>query len=639
MARRNLNDTFRSERSVRSSGKDSVQEAYLDTLFDEMDEIAKTRDEKLKEEHDAEDFTEDFPTGFRPYNEVWRYEPVDSRYFFEKMFGEACTPKQQEAVDVICGVDPFEFTNLDWNEGIFMWGKGSGKDSTIAKCFNYQNYKLACLVNPQGYLGLGKGSPIDFVNVASNSNQAKNIFFKYLTTYIKSVKDPDTGLPWFSTKNFYFDVGTRKFKYMDLRERDGDIKQREIDFRRGVKCHSLTSEKFTGEGLTIVLAVMDEVGAMRHDRVFGVKTGKVDDKLVGQYDSLGTSVRRTSKFGKLMCISYKYGKNCPMSILVRKADKKPRSFVRKYSVYEVRTDKKVKDLREQFREDYEQDPEKAAMIYECKDPKFETSNLFGNPYIIDNAIDTEKKFTINPFKKGIFSTDDISKGVNELLEPWFKGSNEYYYAIHLDLASGRVWNGDDAIGFVMGHAQQMRVKYDKAWIEFYKKTYDIDLSEYQGQLRWGIVMDLMIQITCTKLAKEVRIADVRQFAIDLQEKRNFGLFKVTADRWQSTETIQEFNRHGIEAEQFSVDRTKGPYYTMKDYLQQGIFKAYHHPIWRREAKEVLDVGNKIDHPDTSVERFETEGYDHGSKDILDGCAAVTHILAKELMEDGEIFFG
>ena len=114
---------------------------------------------------------------------------------------------------------------------------------------------------------------------------------------------------------------------------------------------------------------------------------------------------------------------------------------------------------------------------------------------------------------------------------------------------------------------------------------------------------------------------------------------MTADRWGSEETIQEFNRNGIEAEQFSVDRTKTPYYTMKDYMQQGIWKVYDNIVWKREVTELLDIGNKIDHPDTSIERYDTEGYDKGSKDIADGTAAITFQLVKEMVEDGEIYFG
>jgi len=38
---------------LRASGKDSVTEAYFDTLFDEMEDIAKTREEKLLEQKEV----------------------------------------------------------------------------------------------------------------------------------------------------------------------------------------------------------------------------------------------------------------------------------------------------------------------------------------------------------------------------------------------------------------------------------------------------------------------------------------------------------------------------------------------------------------------------------------------------------
>jgi hypothetical protein len=637
MQKRRFEENFRSERAARASGKDNLLDLTVDSLFDELEELGRSHDDELKAMSEAEDFTEDYPTGFKPYDEIWRYEPVESRYFFDKMLGEKLTDKQQEAMDVLCGKDPFQFTDLDYDEAVFMWGKGSGKDSTVSKGFVYQAYKLCCMTNPQAFLGLGKGSPMDIVNVASNSQQARNIFFKYLQTYIKAIKDTDTNLPWFSTRNFYFDHGGRKFKYMDLRERDGDIKKTEVDFHRGLSCHSLTSEKFTAEGLTIVLAVMDEIGAMKADRVFGSKAKK-GDQFMGQYDSLGTSVRRSSKHGKLMAISYKYGANCPMSVLYRMAEKDPKVYCRKYSTYQVRTDKSEKELREQFRKDYERDPEKAKMIYECKDPDNETDRFYSNPYIIDNCKDTTKKFAVNPTRNKIVSIDDVSRDIDTIFDEWFVGEDEYYYAVHLDLAKGQVWQGGDAAGIGIGHMQEMRVRYDKVWIDYYKKTYGIDLEEYQGQLRIGIVMDLLLQITCKREAKELRIADVRRLVIALQERRKFGIIKVTADKWGSEETIQEFNKAGIEAAQQSVDRTKDAWFTQKDYIQQGLFRTYKNGIWEREMKELLDVGNKIDHPDVSAKRLEEEGYELGSKELADCSAAVSHTLVKELGESGEVFF-
>jgi hypothetical protein len=364
---------------ISNSKHDNLQDFYVDELFNGMEEISKTNDEKLLDNKINDVSLEIFPTGFQPYNDVWRYEPVSIEYFCRKMVNEELTPKQLETAEVICGKDPFTFTDERYEEVDDMWGKGSGKDSTIAKCLTYQGYKLACLIDPQKYLGLGKGSPIDIVNVASTSEQAKNIFFKYFTAFVKMTKDPNNGYNWFATKNFWFDMGNRKFIYMDLREGEGEIMQRKIEFGRGIACHSLTSDRFTAEGLTIVLAIMDEIGAMRPEKIFG-STIADSNKMIGQYKSLGTSVRRSSKYGKLVCISYKYGTNCPMSILIRKNEKDPKKFVRKYSVYEVRTDKPEKDLRQQFHSDYKDDPELAAMMYECKNPKIETDRFFSNTF-------------------------------------------------------------------------------------------------------------------------------------------------------------------------------------------------------------------------------------------------------------------
>jgi len=152
-------------------------------------------------------------------------------------------------------------------------------------------------------------------------------------------------------------------------------------------------------------------------------------------------------------------------------------------------------------------------------------------------------------------------------------------------------------------------------------------------------MDLVLQITASKEQQEVRVADVRQLIIDLQEKRNFGILRATFDGWGSHETLQELNRKGIEAELLSVDRTKVPYETMKDMMQQGIWKTYENSIWYRECEELIDGPKKIDHPEISIKRFENEGVDAGSKELADCSAAVTTTLYNELMNQGEVVFG
>jgi len=622
-------------KDAKDAGIDNMGTFFVNEFMDGLEDLCKTDEEKNKDEP-KEEVNELYPVGFRPYNDIWRHEPVTSSYFSKKMLGEAFTPLQQETVDIICGKSPFEFTDMKYEEVNAMWGKRSGKDSTLAKSALYQCYKLCCLFFPQEFIGMGVGSSIDIVNVASTSEQAKNVFFKYLSSFMKLTKDPNTNKNWFASKNFWWDVGRSTFRYSDLRDKDGDIKIKNIEFGRGITCHSLTSERFTAEGLNILLAFMDELGAMRLEKVFGT-----DERMVGQYDSLSATARSTSTngYGKLVVMSYKYGKNCPMSILVKKNKKDKKKFVRVYSVYDVRTDTPESRLRSQFASQYARDPEKAAMMYECKDPKVETDSLYSNIYFINKAIDVEKKYTINPFKGEKIIVNNIYAGIDNLLEDWFKGSNDFFYTMHLDLAKGQVWKGHDAAAIALGHTQEMRLYLDDFIIGYYRQNFNQDLSGLQGQLRMGIVMDLVVQIICKRQDKEVNLKDIRDFAIGLQEKRGFELFKVTIDGWQSVETIQEFNRKGIEAELLSVDKTPAPHHTQKDFVHMGLFKIYDHFVWKRETKELIEVNNKIDHPELSTDRFEEEGNEKGSKDVVDCTAGVTFNLSNEISDGGNVFFG
>lgn len=65
-----------------------------------------------------------------------------------------------------------------YTELVLKWGKGSGKDYVAACAIAYMVYQALRLPNPQRYYGLASGDPIDFVNVAYNARQARDVFFK-----------------------------------------------------------------------------------------------------------------------------------------------------------------------------------------------------------------------------------------------------------------------------------------------------------------------------------------------------------------------------------------------------------------------------------------------------------------------------
>lgn len=582
-----------------------LNQFYLDSYLDRLSEIAKKKSVEFPL----------YPKYFKPYNDIWRYEPVEHKYFFKRMIGESLYKgEQEEFAKNLFGDDPFRIRNLDKRLFVLFWGKRSGKDSTIAKCYTYICYLLCCLHNPQEFLGLGKGSRVDIVNVCVDSWSAKQIFFKELKNQVKSCIDPDTGKNWFASKNFYFDIGEKKFKRMDLREKE-DIQRQQIDFKRGISAHSLNGDTFTGEGLNILIGAIDEIGGFKVGKIFG------SEDEIGMFDSLKTTVDSTSKFGALFCMSYKYNKNCAMSVLYRKYKDDSEVYASKASAFDVRPTFK----KSMVAKIYERNPAKAKMMFECEDVDIDVNLFYENKNKLLSAIDEKGKWVKNPIIGGNVIVNDIGN-LTDLFQDWFFGKKDVIYKAHVDLAKGKVKSGGDAIGLAIGHSEEMRVSYDDVYLKMMKEDYDVDLVQYEGEVRNGIIVDLAIQIIAKE--GEVDISDVRKFLIYLKLGRKFDIDEITYDGWQSLESIQQINKVGIESNLFSVDKNREAYETEKGLIYSGLYKIYPNFVWRREKRELMEVNNKIDHPRLSNERAELEGVEHGSKDVSDATVAVAYNLIK-----------
>jgi hypothetical protein len=89
---------------------------------------------------------------------------------------------------------------------------------------------------------------------------------------------------------------------------------------------------------------------------------------------------------------------------------------------------------------------------------------------------------------------------------------------------------------------------------------------------------------------------------------------VTADSYQSTDTLQLLKRLKFEIKEVSVDRTKGPYNSFKNAVYEERILLPDNPILKREMKGLRETQKKIDHPDD------------GGKDICDCIAAITYTL-------------
>ena len=568
---------------------------------------------------DAEDFNTKKSSRFAQ-------KPVSPEVFFRDWLENPLFPRQQKAVNAAFNKN-YTMLSDKFNEFVLAWGKGSGKDLTIACLLTYTIYWLCCLNDPQEELGIKSGEPLDIVNVAFDGEQAKTVFFEKFVRMVGKTIDPLTG------KNFFEELG------MNI---ERDIIRNAVLFPKNIRAWSLNSKEHKAEGKNVILGIFDEIGTFRFDQAEKIRR------------HIKTSARtRCPKHYKLFYISYLTSPNDYMSYLLDRAEEgdMARTYCDRAATWDVRSEKKCpKELkkyivkRDTYQEEYDEDPATAMLMYECKIPKYRANNFIKRADRITDCIRYEQPSPIilpeNEDEKGYnrFWTHDIKQ---EELEHWFRPfhtygiekmerdyednpsqdladriklekerhSNANYY-VHIDLSRGVV----DCAGICLGHTYRI-----------------LDKTK--------IYTDLMLQIRSPKSEdgkpKEIDLNDILEFVIDvLFKKLKFPIIKVTADGWNSKLFLNICEKNGIEAKMISLEKNTGPYDTLKDYIYSKDISYYLYPPVVRELTElIINEKKKVDHPRKSKWRMREEGLNLGSKDISDCLAGMVTSITEEI--DGE----
>jgi len=126
-----------------------------------------------------------------------------------------------------------------------------------------------------------------------------------------------------------------------------------------------------------------------------------------------------------------------------------------------------------------------------------------------------------------------------------------------------------------------------------------------------VVVDLMMSIPVPP-GEELRLRHNGQRVLELDSMGfEFGL--VTADQYQSRESLQDLADAGIPTELFSVDRNTFAYDTAKELMTRDLVDYYVYEPLIDELEDLQLVKGKVDHPE------------EGSKDVADAfAAAVCH---------------
>jgi hypothetical protein len=212
--------------------------------------------------------------------------------------------------------------------------------------------------------------------------------------------------------------------------------------------------------------------------------------------------------------------------------------------------------------------------------------------------------TRNDHLRVTFDDDDqIMDYVNvEILKTYLHRNPFSPRAIHLDISLG-----GDAYGFAMGTVIGLK--------EVTKATpFDREVNPRNYVKEPQILIELTFGMKRVGDA-QLPLFKVRQFIMDLRDL-GFPITHVSADGYQSADTLQLLKLKGFDTKLISVDRTPLPYQCLRSAIYEERIEMPYHPILERELKELRETSKGFDH---------NEGE---SKDIADAVAAVTFNLTE-----------
>lgn len=476
---------------------------------------------------------------------------------------------------------------------IFTGAIGIGKTTVASIILTYMAHWTLCLKDPQSYFGLMPGSRIAFMQMSTSEKQALDVVFGDIKARIKHS-------PWF--EKYPYDP-----KYTNV-----------LKFAKEIWIIPGDSAETTFEGYNILGGVLDEADSHKitdkknyaeqgYDTIVNRISSRFQNRgfmiVVGQMKSAqGFAAQKYAEFKKRddahavrMTIWESMGDDFY-------ADEK--GVVHKFA-YDTYRKQIVPDgaaklvasdniiwIPEVYRFEFENNPEKALKDLAGAPPEV------GDPFI--SLVDRIDECT----DRWIASHNGLPSPVDPegRFEPWFRAMDTLKRVVHIDIAYAA---DGDALGIAMGHISGM--------------------VEIEGELKPYIVIDALIRMTAPA-GGEIFLADMRRTVYFMKDDLRFRIDRATLDGFQSQDTIQQFRRARISAEYLSIDRQLLPYYDLRDAIYERRIEIPPYlvkvkrgdtevvDIAKRELRQLVDMGKKIDHPDG------------GSKDIADTLAGVTTTL-------------
>jgi len=537
--------------------------------------------------------------------------------------GKSIYPKLLDDLIEIFEDGPFIEIHLTGGIG---WGKSTIAEfimaRMIAECWVYKD--------PATAFGLMPGSTISFMNISVSEGQARRVIFKGL--YQKLTRSP-----------FFQECCRPDPKVVT-----------ELRFPKNLWMAPLASTDNSALGLDIWGGIMDEANFMAV--VEKSKAAGRGNKRFDLAENIYYTIQRRMKSrfmeagtipGKLVIVS---SKNYPNTFMERRM-KEVRDmeeqgvFIRDYATWEPKPSRiycgdtfpvevgdvanvsriltleqaekahgKVIDVPVEFRKDFEKDIDQAIRDL----AGVATATI--NPYFKDfrkitTAIDSRR----HPFTAESTNLQDGAGFIQDSLvemDPRTKKTIPRISPteprwVHVDPSlSG------DATGIAMGHVAGL--------VEIERK--DDDTERWTIEEAPLICIDFMLRVV-PPVGGEIQFRNVRQLVYSLTEM-GFLIKGVSADSYQSAESMQHYQYRGYQTARFSVER-EDAYKLLKDAFYEGRVKMYEYPpvIGELRQLEFDKSSGKIDHPAG------------GTKDVSDAVCGVVVGLMRYMVVKSKTNFG
>lgn len=472
----------------------------------------------------------------------------------DKGFG--CRPRILDRLSEI-----FDSNEL-YEEFVLMCGIGWGKDFASSIVLTYQLYRLQCLKDPQSYHGLSKGTTIHLMLMSINEKHARDVLFSEIKARIDHSGEELKKLFWYNKK-----IVT------------------EFQFRKNISLIPGNSKDTTFVGYNIFCGIIDEgddymVTEIRNDAIEG-------------YNSI--KQRILSRFGNKGMLGI-IGSPKTVDGFMMTMYNNEEEVSNRYKLWVTSWDSKI-DTPLLCGKFFKYDDVDVPIEYQNAfrtDPETALRDLVARPRMSKQPYMTlsDRIQTMFNNKEVPYELKDDNQSFLRFIDS-VRGNPEYAYYIHLDLAINR--KKGDKLGFAIGHSE--------------------GYLEIDGTEKPKIEIDIAMSITAPP-GGEIQFSEIREMIYFL-ERMGFNFVSLTADSWNSVDTIQIMNSHGIPSVMLSVDRDIVPYEDLKKAIYEDRVRCHKCDLLKKELERLEIVnGDKVDHPPK------------GSKDIADAVCGVVHCITK-----------